>query len=239
MNQEQINKAIDAFGAALEEALDANLGAVLVYGSLVKGDYGAGSDHNVAVLLDHDEAATLRVVAKTMRARRPSRRTGLLLLTSDELERARDVFPLKIRDLARHHRLVVGQDLVSGLQFERKHLVLDAEQQLRSLAIRLRRLFVRGASSPEILRSNLVASFKSFLPPARGLVELLGGPEPKTKQETIAAVTQVLEAPSESLDELSRWAGDPTYTPDVDAVMDGYSKILRGAAAKADALGEG
>ena len=94
MQKEEVVKAVEAFGNHLKEKLGDSMVASLIYGSLIKGDYDTeSSDHNIALILKDDQATTLRAVAGAMRAKRPSRKTGLLLLTTDEIARARDVFP--------------------------------------------------------------------------------------------------------------------------------------------------
>ena len=105
--------------------------------------------------------------------------------------------------------------------------------------IRLRRLFIRGESSLDMLRTNLVASYKGF-PPAAGLVELINGEEPKTKAEIVAAASKALDCPAKPLESLKRWATDSAYAPaeaEVNEILNGYAGILRGAANRADSFG--
>ncbi len=236
----QLQNAVRTFSDKLAEAIGGRLDAALIYGSIAKGDFDASSsDHNVALILREDDALTLRAIAKTLRESKPSARTNLLIMTSEELDRARDVFPLKIRDLSRHHILVRGREVLDGLQFEREHLALDCEHQLRSLCIRLRRLVIRAERDPEQLRQNVVASFKGFLPPMAGLVELLGHEPPVTKEEIIHATKDVLDQNPEALVELMRWVkGKPKkkLPAHVNTTINQYIKILKVAALKADAL---
>ena len=241
--EQEIEARVDAFGAALQEALGSELLAVLVYGSLAKGDYTPGaSDHNVALILEHDQAHTLRQIAEVMRSARPSRRTTLLLLTREELARARDVFPLKLRDLCLHHRLVCGSDAeLQACELAQRDLARDCEQQLRSLSIRSRRLFLRGTSNPDLLRHNLTISYKGMLPPLAGLVELCTGRQPVLHEEIVREACELLGEEPQLLLELHRWQREPDYEPAesrFNQVLDALLNLLRAAAQRADSLHE-
>jgi len=239
--QQEIDSRIDAFGAALSEALGETLAAVLVYGSLAKGDYAPqASDHNVALILADDHAQTLRKIAQVMRDKRPSTKTTLLLLTTEELEHARDVFPLKLRDLTRNHRLVCGSDAtLQACALSTQDLARDCEQQLRSLAIRSRRLFLRGTSNPELLRHNLALSYKGMLPPLAGLVELETGRAVVSHEEILREAGKLLGIDEAPLLELHRWHREPSYQPaqsQGNLVLDAIMDLLRAGALRADAL---
>ncbi|MGE0709000.1 MAG: hypothetical protein AB7N76_23420 [Planctomycetota bacterium] len=241
MEATEINAAIDRFAAALEGALGDRLVAVLVYGSLAKGGYDPRtSDHNVCIALRDGSASELRDVARTMREHRPSRRTTLLILTAEELERARDVFSLKLLDLSRHHRLVCGSAAgLQGIAPDAAHRARDCEQQLRGLAIRGRRLFLRGTSNLDLLCTNLVATFTGLIPPLAGLVELLGEPFPKLEQDVLARGCALLDTDPAPLLELRRWKREPDYVPAesaVNGVLDGLMHLIHVAAVRADAL---
>ncbi|MBL4845399.1 MAG: hypothetical protein JKY65_07735 [Planctomycetes bacterium] len=241
--QQEIDAKIDAFGAALSDALKDKLSAVLVYGSLAKGDFSeSASDHNLALILADDHASTLRTVATVMRDHRPSKRTTLLLLTREELDRARDVFPLKLRDLCRHNRLVCGSNAsLEACELSSQDIARDCEQQLRSLAIRSRRLFLRGTSNPELLRNNLTLSYKGMLPPLAGLIELVSGKVVVIHEEILREASKLLGVPEGPLLELHRWQREPGYQPaesQFNPVLDAVMDVLRIGALKADALHE-
>lgn len=241
VTQQEIDARIDALGVALTAALGETLAAVLVYGSLVKGDFvPTASDHNVAVILTDDHAPTLRKVAEVMRERRPSKRTTLLLMTTEELEHARDVFPLKLRDLCRNHRLVCGSDAtLQACALSTQDLARDCEQQLRSLSIRSRRLFLRGTSNPELLRHNLTLSYKGMLPPFAGLIELETGRAVVSHEEILRETSKLLGVDEGPLLELHRWHREPGYSPaqsQFNLVLDALMDTLRAGALRADAL---
>jgi predicted nucleotidyltransferase len=241
VTQQEIDSKIDAFGAALSDALGDTLAAVLVYGSLAKGDYAPeASDHNVAVILADDHAQTLRKVAQVMRDKRPSTKTTLLLMTTEELEHARDVFPLKLRDLCRNHRLVCGSDAsLQACALSTQDLARDCEQQLRSLAIRSRRLFLRGTSNPDLLRHNLTLSYKGMLPPLAGLVELETKRAVASHEEILREAAKLLSVDETPLLELHRWHREPSYQPaqsQSNLVLDALMDLLRAGALRADAL---
>ncbi|MCP4500719.1 MAG: hypothetical protein GY822_12230 [Deltaproteobacteria bacterium] len=128
-----------------------------------------------------------------MRHSRPSKKTGLLLLTHEELQNARDVFPLRLRDISRYHDVVYSNaSVLENIEVNVKHIALDIESQMHGLVIRLRRLFIRGNKDLDLLRQSLVGAFKAFLPPMAGLAELTGNGQPVKKSAIVDAVSSSL-----------------------------------------------
>ncbi len=240
MDVNAVSSATEKFARELSGTIKEELVSVLLYGSVVKGDYNPQtSDHNVALVLRNDSAETLRGIAQTMRRARPSNRTNLILWTREELSGARDVFPLKLRDLSRHHKVVSGDDVLQHLEFSPEHLALDCEQQLRGLVVRVRRVFIRGANEPAELTQNLVGSFKLFLPPMAGVIEAMGKGKPTTKAEIIQHIPSTLDVPAsavEGLHALMKAPHDPPSAAALNTLLDNYTKILKAAAKRADAL---
>jgi len=242
LNAQEVKNATETFAKVLSGKLGDTLEAVVLYGSLAKGDYNPkSSDHNVALVLKNDDAQTLRHIAAAMRHSRPSKKTNLLLLTHEELSNARDVFPLKLRDIARHHDVVFGQaDALNDFDVDNEHLALDIEGQMRGLVIRLRRLFIRGENNTDLLRQNLTGAFRAFLPPMAGLVELSGKGSPVTKADIVGHISSTLDvsdAAAKTLLDMLQAKAAPSSAGDYDSLLDGTTKMLRAAAEKADQAG--
>jgi hypothetical protein len=114
-----------------------------VYGSAARGRYDADtSDLNVIVALhDASGAAVLRIAEAVHDAERQSR-IETMIFAETELAGLATSFPTKILDIQRRHVVLFGTDLFSGITVARDDIRRRAEQELRNLALRLRRRFV-------------------------------------------------------------------------------------------------
>jgi predicted nucleotidyltransferase len=185
-----VQAALDGFRQDLRETLGDVLVSVIIYGGVAKGEYNPRtSDVNVMLVLADASVELLdRVAPPVARASRDIP-LSLMILTREDLGRATDVFPTKFLDIQRCHRIVHGDDVLSGLEIPREHLRLRCEQEIRNLQLRLRLLYVREASHPELVEGTLSRIASSFLTSLGVLVELRTGEYPPTK----AAVVEALE----------------------------------------------
>ena len=239
MNKEDAIKAVEAFATQLEQKISSTLSSVIIYGSLVKGDYKPGvSDINVAIILKEDCADTLNKIAETMRSHRPSRNTGLMIITTEETRRACDVFALKFREIHRYHKVIKGAPL-SEMSFQKRHIIDNCEFQIRSLIIRLRKLFIQGNQSPEKLRTFMTGSFKVLLPAISSLVEEKTGTQSTTKAEIIKAAAGLNENAETVLNKILGWYNNPQKVPpisDIQSTLDDYEALMKKFAEVADQL---
>jgi len=144
--------ALDAFRDALVNADAANIACIAVYGSAARGRYDADtSDLNVVVALrDAGGAAVLRIAGAIHDGERESR-IETMIFAESELAGLAASFPTKILDIQRRHVVLFGTDLFSGITVARDDIRRRAEQELRNLALRLRRRLVAARSDDHAL----------------------------------------------------------------------------------------
>ena len=143
---------LDAFRDALLAADSANIACIAVYGSAARGRYDAEtSDLNVALALrDASGAAVLRIAHVLHDAERESR-IETMIFAESELAGLTASFPTKILDIQRRHVVLFGSDLFAGITVSRDDIRRRAEQELRNLALRLRRRLVAARTDPNAL----------------------------------------------------------------------------------------
>jgi hypothetical protein len=114
-----------------------------LYGGVVRGRYQSGrSDINLLVLLKELNTATLERHAPVLQSAWREIHLEPFLVAQPELERTAAVFPTKMLDVQRFHRLVAGEDVLKSLQVRPADLSRRVEQELRNLTMRLRRRFL-------------------------------------------------------------------------------------------------
>lgn len=132
--------ALDELVTALRDAAGGNLLGLILYGGLARGRYNPGtSDINIVVVLRDISTEALVRIAPPLHAAQRARRVEPLIITPRELPRLAIAFPTKILDIQRRHVVLTGDDPFAGIDVSREHIRLRVEQELRNLALRLRR----------------------------------------------------------------------------------------------------
>jgi hypothetical protein len=106
---------------------------------------------NVALALrDAGGAAVLRIASVLHDAERESR-IETMIFAESELAGLAASFPTKILDIQRRHVVLFGNDLFAGITVSRDDIRRRAEQELRNLALRLRRRLVAASTDHNAL----------------------------------------------------------------------------------------
>jgi predicted nucleotidyltransferase len=191
----------EAFSKICEQLIEKAAGGVtglVVYGSLARGRYNPKqSDINLAVILHDAAPGTLQAISPPLREGFRTLGVEPFLLTREDVLHGADVFPTKFQDIAAHHEVLYGESPFAGLQVSREHLRLRLEQELRNLALRLRRRYVALYEDPEALDRAVGETIPGFAIELQGLLSLLGKPAAKTDApvDVIAAAVVAFDWP--------------------------------------------
>jgi predicted nucleotidyltransferase len=170
-----IRRHLDELTAALQRTLGDNLAGLLVHGSAARGDYHEGkSDVDLIVVLGEAPRASLEAIANPLLLARYSARIEAMVLTTTEIPRAADVFPLLYDDIRRCHVVLAGKDPFSALTISDQHRRLRIEQELREAQIRLRRAVIDAQASNETLAGIVLIKVRQIRGPLRALLALSG-----------------------------------------------------------------
>lgn len=97
------------------------------------------------LLLADDDLAPLRALGVHGKALAADGIAAPLALSLQAIERARDTFPLELMDIAQRRVRILGDDRFTGLAFEREHVRLQCERELRTVLIAMRQRALRSA----------------------------------------------------------------------------------------------
>jgi len=162
-----VTAALEKLRTALTQAAGDNLVALLLYGAVARGHYRGGtSDVDLVVVLKDTSFPALRAIAPGLREAFRSVRADPLLLSTEDLTHASDVFPTKFLAIQRQRVLLAGVDPFEGLTISREHVRLRVEQELRNLSLRLRRRFVArhdDAPALQLALHSMTGSLESAL----------------------------------------------------------------------------
>jgi hypothetical protein len=171
-----------AFCEAMKETLGEGLTSICLYGSALREGYAPGkSDINVLVVLEKVDVGTLRSLRGPVV---DGRGVGIspFFITHDNLRTAADVFPIKFWSIREGHQLLVGRDVLEGIDIDEELLCLRLRQEMVTTLMRMRRYyFQRGGRGLTQLMANITPGLMENL---RVAVFLVKGGMP-TRDEAI------------------------------------------------------
>ncbi|MEI6669664.1 MAG: hypothetical protein WCP29_16060 [Acidobacteriota bacterium] len=162
---ESVSQLLHELGAIF----GARLQSVSIYGAngeaeaLTGGGAGEAHDHihtlAVAASIGADD---LRACARLSASWNRKRLAVPLLLTTAELSRSLDAFPLELGEILAHHRVVFGADVLAGLSVAPADARRACETQVRSHLLHLREGYIQAGAQPRALASIIQASARPF-----------------------------------------------------------------------------
>lgn len=176
-----------AFIDDLRATHGSNLASVILYGSAAAGDFvPRQSDYNILIALNKIGPADLRNAHSCIREWRRMGNPVPVYFTVSELQNAADVFPIEFHQMSVAHKVLYGTDVLAGLTISDRFLRHQAEYELRSKLIQLRRQYIPASMSVEGLTSLMAESLSSFAALFRAVLIIKGVQPPATKHEIVA-----------------------------------------------------
>jgi len=184
----------EAFIDDLRSTHGKNLSSVILYGSAAAGDFvPKQSDYNILIALHKIGPADLRNAHACVREWTRLGNPVPVYFTVDELQNAADVFPIEFHQMSIARKVLYGPDVLADLNISDKFLRLQAEYELRSKLIQLRRQYIPASTSVDGLKSLMAESLSSFAALFRAVLILKGFDPPATKHEIVALTAQELQ----------------------------------------------
>jgi len=170
-----------------------NLVSVVLYGSAASGDFvQAESDYNILIALDRITPEDLRLAQAPAREWQRLGHPLPVYFTFAELHDAADVFPIEFHQMESARVVLYGRDPFESVRISDENLRHQAEYELRSKLIQLRRLYIPASVSAkrlQVLMSDSLSSFATLFAP----VLLLNGQEPPVlKRDVVRATARLL-----------------------------------------------
>jgi predicted nucleotidyltransferase len=182
-------KQINEFISRLRVAAGENLLSVILYGSAADGEFHPEfSNVNLLCILRESSFATLTSLAPAVEWWTRQKQHAPLLLTREELERSTDVFSIELLDMQHRHRMLFGEDVLSGLNIPMHLHRAQLEYELREKLILLRSRLLVAARNSKRLWELLLGSLSTFTTLFRHGLIALGDTPPKSKREAIQAL---------------------------------------------------
>ena len=182
---------IDEFVKRVREAAGANIESIILFGSAVAGDFHPGlSNLNLLCVLRDSSFAALQSLAPVAKWWDGQKQPPPLCMTRTELERSTDVFTIELLDMQQHHRTLLGEDVVQGLQISMHVHRVQVEYELREKLILLRQQVLLASGNNARLWDLLLRSVPSFGTLFRHALIALGETSPSGRREAVDALSK-------------------------------------------------
>jgi predicted nucleotidyltransferase len=203
MTKNIVQEALNGLIADLRATHGDNLASVVLYGSAAAGDQvELRSDYNLLISLQRITPEDLRQAQAPMREWQRLGHPLPVYFTVEELSDAVDVFPIEFHQMSQARIVLFGKDPFEFLKLSDAHLRHQAEYELRSKLIQLRRLYIPASVSIEKLCDLMSDSLASFAALFRAVLILRGVEAPVAKPDCVRATVRLLNLDSQPFEKI-------------------------------------
>lgn len=182
-------KLISEFTSRARAAARNNLQSLILYGSAVDGDFHREfSDINVLCVLRDASFGSLKALVPLVKWWLGQKQAAPQIVTSEELRRSADVFAVELLDMQQRHRLLFGDDVLTGLHVDMRHHRDQVEYELREKLILLRQGLLVAGDNQDRLWDLLLGSLSTFTTLFRHASLALNGGAPPSKRDAAEAL---------------------------------------------------
>lgn len=170
---EEVQSSLRTYLGQLRKQLGEHLEAVVLYGSLVRGEYIQGrSNINLLLLIRQHSLEIGQRCASLHRRWGKDGVVAPLMMTQEELRTSAMLFPLEYFEIKDSHFLLEGRDPFPEVHIQDNNLMVQCQQELTGNLLRLRQRFVEGEGKAEAIFALLPLSLTALIPCLRGLLRL-------------------------------------------------------------------
>lgn len=232
-----MQQLLDDMVNRLSRALGEKLRSVILYGPAAHEDeYQIIGNYNLLIVIAELGPETLRQVGPPLRGWLKKKQPWPRLLSPQLIRDARDIYPIELSYISRHHRILLGEDPLTGVEIARDKLRLQCERELREKLMRLAEAYVECDGRKGRLRMLLAASYASFVMVFRGCLQLFGDAVPTRDHEVVAAFCRLLGLDIEPFDAISRIATGGSAGAQCEDLFANYYLQLTKAVSRIDRL---
>ena len=177
-----------------QQSFDKDLVSVILYGSAITQEYiPKKSDLNFLIVLSEDGIENLHLTHGLVAKWRKKKVGTPLFLTKAYIESSLDTFPIEFLNIKRNYEIIYGEDVLNELSFDKEHIRLQCERELKGKLLLLRKGYVATRGKARILRNLITTSIPTFIFVFKALLYLLDKEVPATKHETISVLAKELD----------------------------------------------
>jgi predicted nucleotidyltransferase len=176
-----------------QKIFEADLISIILFGSGAGEDYIPGkSDINFLITLTDQGIDRLDRALENVARWRKRNVAVPLFMTRTFLEGSRDAYPIEFLNMKRRYIVVSGPDVLAGLTFDRRHIRLQLERELRGKLLHLRSGYLATEGDTRKIRDLIAASLNAFISLFSAMLYLKNIEIPHGKREIITAAGKAI-----------------------------------------------
>jgi hypothetical protein len=182
---------INEFVTRLRDAAKSNLVSVILFGSAAAGDFHPEfSNLNLFCVVRDTTFGALLALAPVAQWWNKQKEPPPLFMTRDEIAHSADVFAIELIDMQNRHKVVFGEDVLTGLTIPKHLHRLQVEYELREKLSLLRQHLLLAAGNDSRMWDLLLRSVSSFATLFRHALIVLGHEAPLAKREAVQQLSR-------------------------------------------------
>lgn len=147
-----------------QELYGRDLVSIILYGSAASGHYvPKKSDINFLIVLTEEGINALKRSFKTVVKWHRRKVSTPLVLTKSYISSSLDTFPIEFYNMQNNYQVVFGEDVLEELSFEKGHLRLQCERELKGKLVQLRQAYLESRGNPRNLIPVIKRSLTAFM----------------------------------------------------------------------------
>jgi len=184
-----MEKTISKLTENLKETFRERLSSFFLYGSCASEDYTKNSDINMMVIIKDLTACDLKKSHKFVKNFTNKSKSLPIFMDKEEWFNSADVYPIEYSDIKDRYKILFGENLIDGLNIEKKDLRLQCETEVKNLLVRLRQNYLAKSSNSwadKIAIQKLIqSSSKTFMVVFRTVLRLSDEAVPKNNSDVV------------------------------------------------------
>lgn len=239
MGTKDLEKKLQKFSNDFKEAFGSGLLSLILYGSGAGADFDLKkSDLNFLAVLTE---TGINQLSKAFPVLKKWEKRGVAIpicVTMGYIESSLDSFPLEFLNMKNSYRLILGEDVLKNLSFEKKHVRLQVERELKGKLLLLRESYLETKGSLRNLKPVIAKSLTTFASIFRGILFLLEKDIPLEKRDVISSAGKEMGLDNELFNELydiSKGLKKPSSS-ELDRIVIRYIEEIKKAAFFIDKL---
>jgi hypothetical protein len=225
--REDIRESVKTFGEKLAQDIGDNLQSLSVVGSSLTGDFRPGkSDINTVLVVHEQNVDLLNILAGLGKAMGRKRIKAPILMTPDYIEQSRDVFGIEFLDFQLIHNTIYGPDPFEEMTFEKQHIRLQCERELKATLIRLRQGYIAAVNQAKMIRLLLISTAGALVPILRAMLWLKDLERPRESKGVFDSSAEAFSIEPEILIKTRQWRDQKSRT-EKDQIINAFGSIYK------------
>ena len=165
--------------------------SIILYGSAATGNYiRKKSDINFLIVLTEEGINQLKKSFKTVEKWHKRKVSIPLFLTKSYISSSLDSFPIEFLNMQNGYQLVFGEEVLKELPFNKNHLRLQCERELKGKLLQLRQVYLESRGKTRNLKFIIENSLTAFVSIFRALLYLKDKDIPTERKSIISLISQ-------------------------------------------------